>query len=77
MYFIFIFWFIFFPTDSKDIVNSSIQNYVLKLFKKRKNKESNVNQTKKPVGKPIENNSNSIVKVCENITSSSLSGNNN
>jgi len=63
-----------FPTDSKEIINSSIQNYVLKLFKKRKNKESNVNRTKKPVDKPNENSLNLNEKIIENIQFSSPSG---
>lgn len=56
-----------FFTDSKEIINNSIKNYVLKLFKKRKIKESNVNQTKKSIDTPIENNPNSNEKVYENI----------
>lgn len=63
-------------TDSKEIINTSIQNYVLKLFKKRKNKESKTNQTKKPVNKPIINNCNSNKNTNENIQSSSESGTN-
>lgn len=63
-------------TDSKEIINTSIQNYVLKLFKKRKNKESKTNQTKKPVNKPITSNCNSNKNTNENIQSSSESGTN-
>lgn len=55
-----------FSTDSKEIINNSIQNYILKLFKKRKIKECNVNQTKKSIDTLIENNPNSNEKVCEN-----------
>jgi len=63
-----------FPTDSKEIINNSIQNYVLKLFKKRKNKESNVNQTIKSVDKPKENNLVLNEKNIENVQFTSPSG---
>uniref|UniRef100_A0A2S2P475 Ankyrin repeat and zinc finger domain-containing protein 1 n=2 Tax=Schizaphis graminum TaxID=13262 RepID=A0A2S2P475_SCHGA len=52
--------------DSKDIINNSIKNYVLKLFKKRKNTES---RTKKIVEKPIKD----IQNLNENIRLSSIS----
>ncbi|XP_060840505.1 tRNA endonuclease ANKZF1-like [Rhopalosiphum padi] len=52
--------------DSKDIINNSIKNYVLKLFKKRKNTES---RTKKIVEKPIKD----IQNPNENIRLSSMS----
>lgn len=64
----------YFLIDSKEIINNSIQNYVLKLFKKRKNKESDVKRTKKPVNTPIKNDTNLDEKVCENVQLSS-SGN--
>lgn len=63
--------FITFSTDSKEIINNSIQNYVLKLYKKRKNKESIANRTTKIVEKPIISNKN----VYEKVQSSSSSGN--
>lgn len=66
--------FYFLYIDSKEIINNSIQNYVLKLFKKRKNKESDVKRTKKPVNTPIKNDMNLVEKVCENVPLSS-SGN--
>ncbi|CAH1707934.1 unnamed protein product [Aphis gossypii] len=56
--------------DSKDIINNSIKNYVLKLFKKRKNTES---RTKKIVEKPIKDIQNSNEKMSENIQVSSTS----
>jgi len=59
---------IYFLADSKDIINNSIKNYVLKLFKKRKNTES---RTKKIVEKPIKD----IQNPNENIRLSSMSGN--
>lgn len=61
-------------TDSKEIINNSIQNYVIKLLKKKNNKESNVRQTNKSLNKPIENNQNSSEKSCEHFQLSS-SGN--
>jgi len=60
----------YFLTDSKDIINNSIKNYVLKLFKKRKNTES---KTKKIVENPIKDIQNSNEKISENIQVSSTS----
>ncbi|CAI6347589.1 unnamed protein product [Macrosiphum euphorbiae] len=56
--------------DSKEIINNSIKNYILKLFKKRKNTKS---RTKKIVEKPIKDLQNSNEKVSENIQLSSTS----
>ncbi|KAL4112462.1 hypothetical protein QTP88_016247 [Uroleucon formosanum] len=56
--------------DSKETINNSIKNYVLKLFKKKKNLES---RTKKNVEKPIKDIQNSKEKVSENIQPSSTS----
>ncbi|XP_060869710.1 tRNA endonuclease ANKZF1-like [Metopolophium dirhodum] len=50
--------------DSKEIINNSIKNYILKLFKKRKNTKS---KTKKILKKPIKDIQNSNEKVSENI----------
>lgn len=50
----------------------------MKLFKKRKNKESNIHQKQKSIDNPIENNliSNEVNEiVCESDQLSSLSGN--
>lgn len=71
--FIFILWHIFFPTDSKEIINNYIQNYFFKLFKKRKSNECNVNRTKKPVDIPIENNKTVIEKVQSSLESGNIS----
>lgn len=62
----------YFLADSKETINNSIKNYVLKLFKKKKNLES---RTKKNVEKPIKDIQNSKEKVSENIQPSSTSGN--
>lgn len=62
----------YFTIDSKEIINSFIQNYVLKLFKKRKNKESSIKKIQISVIKPNENNS--CEKPKENIQLSSSSG---
>jgi len=64
----------YFFVDSKDIINNSIHNYVLKLLKKRKNKESRPNQIKRDVDKPSAEN---LIKnnVCEHVQLSSTSGN--
>ncbi|KAL5240290.1 hypothetical protein ACI65C_007700 [Semiaphis heraclei] len=56
--------------DSKEIINNSIKNYILKLFKKKKNTES---RTKKVVEKPIKDIQKSIEKVSENIQLPSMS----
>lgn len=62
----------YFLADSQEIINNSIKNYVLKLFKKRKNTES---RTKKIAEKPIKDIQNSNEKVSENNVPSSSSGN--
>lgn len=68
------YWIFYLSADSKDIINKSIQKYVLKLFKNKKNKESD-HQKQKPIDKPIKSHLILNEIVCENEELSSLSSN--